>query len=106
MNLSACLGVLALIYGVLYFLDSVLKSVIPHKYSKILRWTGIHVGVLQIRWFTQRFNRILEAFGSSCPGFLSAWFLIGAVISSLLILPSFYFLVTFTYIDTIRYYIR
>ena len=35
-------------------------------------------------------------FGRSCPGFLSVWFGLGALLSSLLIIPSVYILVSFT----------
>ena len=53
----------------------------------------MEIGILQVRWFTERFNRLLLRFGRCCPGFLKVWFGLGALLSSLLILPSIYILV-------------
>ncbi len=43
---------------------------------------------------TERFNRSIIRFGSHCPALLRTWFCLGAVVSSLLILPSIYLLVS------------
>jgi hypothetical protein len=43
---------------------------------------------------TERFNRSITRFGSHCPALLRAWFGLGSVISTLLILPSIYLLVS------------
>ena len=55
---------------------------------------GLQISPLQLRWMTERFNRSIIRFGSHCPGLLRTWFCLGSVISSLLILPSIYLLVS------------
>jgi len=93
MDVWSCFGLLVLVYSIFYLTDAILRSKCSFIYLKALRWSGIDIGLFQIRWFTERFNNTLTSFGRSCPGFLSAWFLIGAIISSLLIIPAISLLV-------------
>lgn len=81
-------GLLVFFYFFLYLFDAIMKSKSSFNYLKLLRWSGLDIGLLQIRWFTERFNHSLVWFGRSCTKILSVWFLIGAIVSSLLIIPA------------------
>jgi len=82
-----------LLYSLLYLLDTLAKKYFHVSYSRLLRYTGIELGILQIKWFTERFNRVLLKFGRSCPRALSVWFLFGAILASLLIPVAIYILI-------------
>eukprot|EP00088_Acartia_fossae_P035686 TRINITY_DN3679_c0_g1_i9.p1 TRINITY_DN3679_c0_g1~~TRINITY_DN3679_c0_g1_i9.p1 ORF type:complete len:501 (+),score=52.36 TRINITY_DN3679_c0_g1_i9:523-2025(+) len=93
MNISNCILYPGIVYSVLYLVDSAARHYLPRKYARFLRATGIEIGLFQVKWFTERFNRSLLRFGRLCPGLLSSWFLVGAITASLLIPVAIYILV-------------
>jgi len=92
MHLSSCVLYPGLVYAFLYLVDTAARIYLPTKYSTFVRLTGLEINIFQLRWFTERFNRSLHRFGRSCPGFLSIWFMIGAMVASFLIPVALYIL--------------
>jgi len=90
MHLSSCFLYPGLVYALLYLVDTAARIRFPTQYSRFLRATGLEISIFQLRWYTERFNRSLHRFGHSCPGFLSIWFMIGAMVASLLIPVALY----------------
>ena len=93
MNVGTVFGLVALTYSLLYLADTLFRTWNTLGYIHWLRKTGLEIGLLQIRWCTNRFNQIIRRFGNRYSFLLSKWFTIGAVVSSLLIIPSIYILI-------------
>jgi len=100
MEVESCLVVVGLVHCLLYILDAAARAWFPLQYLHLNGTIGLEVSLMQVRWSTNRFNRSLRRFGGSCPGFLSAWFQVGAVVASLLIIPAVYILVS-TLVDSL-----
>ncbi len=63
-------------------------------YECFLHFTGLEPPrPVQLKWTTQRLNRIFSRIGTWRPRLLKAWFSLGAVVSILLVLPSMVLLV-------------
>lgn len=92
MTLGPMLGYVALFYAILHALDVGLRHWTPLRYLQALHFLGLQISPLQLRFMTERFNRGITRFGSQCPGLLRAWFCLGSLVSTLLILPSIYLL--------------
>lgn len=78
--------VLIIFYFVIYLLKCDNKL-------RCLERLGLEVGLFQIKWFTQRFNRLFLRCGNGHKKLIVIWFTIGSIFSVLLILPAMLLLV-------------
>lgn len=94
MALTTFLATSALIHAAIYFTDQFLKSCINVPYLYFLENIGLTVKPLQLLWFTTAFNRSVTKWALWKPRFFRVWFTIGAVLVSLLLLPSIFLLLS------------
>jgi len=89
------LAMLGMVYSLIYFLDTLLRShpSTSLKYLIKLRSLGLDVNLFQIRWSTSRYNSTFHWFAQIHPSLVRMWYTVGAVVSSLMILPSMILLV-------------
>ncbi len=76
------------VHAFLCLLHLGLGRLAPRCYNQFLRQSGLELGPFLLRWRTQRFNRLLWLAGTKWPALVRAWFSVGAVISTLIIVPS------------------
>jgi len=85
--------VLVCAYGLLYILDALMRAFEFSPYIDAVSKAGIDVGLFQIRWYTKSFNRIFLKTGRFNPNLVRPWFLVGAWVSALLLIPAMVLLV-------------
>ena len=86
MSLITVITIIAVIYIILYLLDTGLKT--NQSYVRMLRSAGLEIGLFSVRWSTTRFNSSLHWVSQLRPGWSVSWFRAGAVVTSILVLPS------------------
>lgn len=57
MGVVIALGVVAALYGVVFFLDFFFKSCMHHPYAAFLNGTGLTIKLMRLEWYTTAFNR-------------------------------------------------
>ena len=89
------LAMLGMVYSIIYLLDTLFRShpSTSLKYLIKLRSLGLDVSLFQVRWSTPRYNSTFHWFAQVHPRLVRMWYTIGAVVSSLLILPSMILLI-------------
>ena len=80
-------------YGLLFILDALMRAFDFLPYTVAVSNAGIDVRLFQIRWYTKSFNRLFVKIGRFKPNLLRLWFLIGAWVSALLLIPAMVLLV-------------
>jgi len=85
-----CLAIVGLVYSLLYLLDTLLRShpSTSLKYLIKLRSLGLEVSLFQVKWSTPRYNSTFQWLSQIHPRLVRAWYTVGALVSSLMILPS------------------
>jgi len=84
------LSLVGLVYSIVYLLDTLLRS---HPSTSLwylikLRSLGLDVSLFQVKWSTARYNSTFQRLSQIHPRLVRVWYSLGAVFSSLLILPS------------------
>ena len=92
------ISVLGICYSLLYIVDTFLRTnpSTSLRYLLKLRPLGLEISLLQVRWSTTRYNTVLHRLSQYQPRLTSIWFSVGAVTSSLLMIPSM-LLLTFSF---------
>ncbi|XP_012276911.1 membrane-bound transcription factor site-2 protease [Orussus abietinus] len=85
---SFLIGV-GLIHCCLFFFNVLFRSCSHYPYLYFLQNTGLDIQVLQIKWYTTAFNRMIVKWVMDRLKFWSAWFNIGVIISIILVPVSF-----------------
>lgn len=80
-------------YGLLFILDALMRAFDFLPYIVAVSNAGIDVRLFQVRWYTKSFNRVFVKMGRFKPNLLRLWFLVGAWVSALLLIPAMVFLV-------------
>ena len=87
------LTIVGVVYGVLFFFDTLMKSCMNYPYIYFLRVSGIELKFLQVKWYTQSLNRLFSRLGTWRPGLLHMWFTTGSYVAALLVIPAMILLV-------------
>jgi len=80
-------------YGLLFILDALMRAFDFLPYIVAVSNAGIDVRLFQVRWYTKSFNRVFVKMGRFKPNLLRLWFLVGAWVSALLLIPAMVLLV-------------
>ena len=86
----AVLVLIGLFYSILYLADTLLRTnpSTSRRYLLTLRRLGLEVSLLTVRWSTTRFNSSLQRLAEIRPRLTRAWFSLGGLVTSLLMVPS------------------
>ncbi|KAJ6649453.1 Membrane-bound transcription factor site-2 protease [Pseudolycoriella hygida] len=85
MDLATLTITVGIIYGVLFFFDSIFKSCVHYPYLQFLHGTGLTVKFCRLQWYTTAFNRTLIKWSNKYPRFFATSFDLGVWISILLL---------------------
>ena len=80
-------------YLVAFLFDTMLRWFTFVPYMNCMASSGIHIGVLQVKWYTTSLNRLFSRMGTWRPSLLRLWFVVGAWVSAILIIPAMVLLV-------------
>ena len=86
----AVLVLIGLFYSILYLADTLLRTnpSTSRRYLLTLRRLGLEVSLLTVRWSTTRFNSSLQRLAEIRPRLTRAWFSLGGLVTSLVMVPS------------------
>lgn len=84
------LAILGLVYSLMYLVDTLLRShpSTSLRYLIKLRSLGLEISLFQVKWSTPRYNSTFQWMSQIHPALVRVWYSVGALVSTLLILPS------------------
>lgn len=86
MDLASVLLSITILYAAIFFIDSHLKAKNPRRYQQWKQHFNISISPMSLRWSTASCNKFLTSVGLNLS-FLDWWFRLGAILTSMLILP-------------------